>query len=1525
MSETNDDIMIVDQEAKGLIKKVQWLSLTSFSTDDKDLGHQVADLLLEAVVNSCKSVREEAEFLGFEDPDFGPALSALGQQAKDNMYSWGIQANAKLFDKLRSESNRREIELEGMNKVGEKAVFMSVKETFDEEEDSDEETDARDVEMEGDIKDWKKSLKPKNFWKWERIRDAEYRTSTLFGKGAMPSGPKQGCLNDSWLTNAMSLVATRRHMLMGIRDTHQSIFHFPSSPSVNYDSRKLGVFVVRLFFNFRWHFVLVDDRFVCTEEANGNRLLLFCHNENPKEMWAALCEKAYAKACGSYEALNFGYVKEALQSLTGGNVGEYMVQKMSTTFLTDQTKSMFWKELKGKISQGSCLVGCVFESGSSTAKDASNPLALDTKTGLIVKHPYIIVDAKDIKVAKEHVTTEDGTARVLRLRNVAGPTNWQKQWGDQDSVSAKYKKVLRKSFKQIEVAHDGFGTSYVEGYDFETSQSDFLISLEDWQTYFQRAFVVNEKSGFGVETDDYNVKIETGESKGSWDKGIEFRLQPKIVSEEERARKSLSVTGQEMQEYATVIITLWQEDRRMNVGYASLTERRKMKMVVMKKSESIDNIREVISGTKPAKNQPKVIDGALFTSTIQKMETGEAYFIQPNLATQAKKAPAIRTWLVVEADAPFTLKPVKGKKTSHIDFLQTVICEPEKGFVVQSSPRVNPPKGHEDFVRRNADVRQLSLQKLMQLGDEEAAWQISVNTIKEEKHAVENAGAKQEEKDSDSEDDDDKIDDPRIQLWKSIRKEEWDADPPAFDDVEERNVSPKKRPNEQALPSYEDGYGIIDAEAEERALKSAAMMALPYEEIKHENGTFAPPKSPFKSPKLSGESTIVFRGMLIMNVAPTDGEPEDTFVLVTVTETVEPYSMLFEVTHPGTSTSASRTFTTTNMENIIANKPRSMRSVDEESDPRYLDSEEAVQRWIDTGDLPDHDDLVTWLIGRMKFTLKDEQLIIPTIDKIKESKKEEEDGDSSDEIEMSQYEDEDESDAESWGPIMDEIGDQGMVEEEDSESETEEEDEESWNSDELNAQADAAVRKNMKGSTAREMMDTAGVYLKPTDPFARASWAAKMDLKRTKELEIRRAKIAKVREDTIYRKSREKRAKEAYTKHMKHLQAKELGRAIMLQEMALTIEEKAKRSVARDMRLKRTMRSQTNPYKQNGQKSLPGTVIGPGPISATAYDDAGALRQARENSKYVFDMNGRRHRRKDMGTADENNPVERVINRIKRLAEVKSAGWHLDLRKPFAQFDKNGDGMLSHDEFVDGLEEIGVQCSEEEVNALLNHFDTNNNGTINFQEFVWSFFNRRNLISQWRLQKGPGKRGVKSFLNSFYKYDVDGSGKLGRKEFLYAVQDLGLKLPEWQVESLADRFDADRDGLISPTEFIAFMDSLSLGFQKEKKKAQQEQRQKHMESKLKSPRTIQKTNERLEYETMSLKVKAQRDEIRRLKAFVEAQERDLDKRPGRLQERLKQTNGTENGENESLDGFNRSEISMNNPEYSEEDGDDGEY
>ena len=71
---------------------------------------------------------------------------------------------------------------------------------------------------------------------------------------------------------------------------------------------------------------------------------------------------------------------------------------------------------------------------------------------------------------------------------------------------------------------------------------------------------------------------------------------------------------------------------------------------------------------------------------------------------------------------------------------------------------------------------------------------------------------------------------------------------------------------------------------------------------------------------------------------------------------------------------------------------------------------------------------------------------------------------------------------------------------------------------------------------------------------------------------------------------------------------------------------------------------------------------------------------------------------------------------------------------------------------------------------------------------------------------------------------------------------------------------------------------------------------------------------------MSIKVKAQRDEIRRLNAFVKAQERELNKRPGRLEMRLKSLQN-ENTENESPGALNRKEISMISPESSDDDND----
>jgi Ca2+-binding EF-hand superfamily protein len=223
------------------------------------------------------------------------------------------------------------------------------------------------------------------------------------------------------------------------------------------------------------------------------------------------------------------------------------------------------------------------------------------------------------------------------------------------------------------------------------------------------------------------------------------------------------------------------------------------------------------------------------------------------------------------------------------------------------------------------------------------------------------------------------------------------------------------------------------------------------------------------------------------------------------------------------------------------------------------------------------------------------------------------------------------------------------------------------------------------------------------------------------------------------------------------------------------------------------------------------------------------------------------------------------------------------------------------------------------MDALLAHFDHDNSGYIEFQEFVWRFFNRRKLLSQWRLQRGPGKRSENAMLNSFYKYDVDGSGKLGRTEFMLAIEDLGLKLAEWEVMSLADRFDADGDGLISPTEFLAFMEAMQQGFQQEKERAMQSARDTAIKSKYKTPKPVKKSSEKLQYEVLKVKVHAQRDEIRRLKAFIAAKERDLQKKQSADKIKSTSSQRLKQSRSDDCDSENELDVSNINPELSEGD------
>ena len=94
-----------------------------------------------------------------------------------------------------------------------------------------------------------------------------------------------------------------------------------------------------------------------------------------------------------------------------------------------------------------------------------------------------------------------------------------------------------------------------------------------------------------------------------------------------------------------------------------------------------------------------------------------------------------------------------------------------------------------------------------------------------------------------------------------------------------------------------------------------------------------------------------------------------------------------------------------------------------------------------------------------------------------------------------------------------------------------------------------------------------------------------------------------------------------------------------------------------------------------------------------------------------------------------------------------------DLLKIFTALDTNADGQLSRQELLAGFKKIlGSYDAEEEVNRIMGQVDTDNNGCIDFSEFVTATIDRKKFLSQKRLKQ------------AYSMFDNDSSGGIDVQE-----------------------------------------------------------------------------------------------------------------------------------------------------------------
>jgi len=136
------------------------------------------------------------------------------------------------------------------------------------------------------------------------------------------------------------------------------------------------------------------------------------------------------------------------------------------------------------------------------------------------------------------------------------------------------------------------------------------------------------------------------------------------------------------------------------------------------------------------------------------------------------------------------------------------------------------------------------------------------------------------------------------------------------------------------------------------------------------------------------------------------------------------------------------------------------------------------------------------------------------------------------------------------------------------------------------------------------------------------------------------------------------------------------------------------------------------------------------------------------------------------------------------------------LRLAFSKMDKNGDGQLTLEELREGLKEVPeIALKEEDISKAMAVIDSNQNGLIDYTEFIAACLQSYNYLKENHLR------------SAFAYFDKDNSGTISKEELRACLQSDDFTLDEKQINQLLNGVDENNDGQIDYQEFITMMKS----------------------------------------------------------------------------------------------------------------------
>lgn len=131
----------------------------------------------------------------------------------------------------------------------------------------------------------------------------------------------------------------------------------------------------------------------------------------------------------------------------------------------------------------------------------------------------------------------------------------------------------------------------------------------------------------------------------------------------------------------------------------------------------------------------------------------------------------------------------------------------------------------------------------------------------------------------------------------------------------------------------------------------------------------------------------------------------------------------------------------------------------------------------------------------------------------------------------------------------------------------------------------------------------------------------------------------------------------------------------------------------------------------------------------------------------------------------------------------------LVLRDAFRIFDSEGKGAIQLEMVKEILTLLGHEVNDDELDEVMEEFDEDENGTIEFPEFI-------KLAEEFVEPEVEYSEAKKELREIFMMYDKDQKGYIPVADFKSILKELDSDLPDNEADQIVKELDTDSSGTI---------------------------------------------------------------------------------------------------------------------------------